>query len=49
VNKVSLDRYRPELRKVSYDAPTYKSYLDQLGVTYPPPMPEKGVNVQSPQ
>jgi aminobenzoyl-glutamate utilization protein B len=49
LNKDTMDRYRPELRKFYYDATKYKSYLEQLGVTYPPPMPEKGVNVQSPQ
>jgi aminobenzoyl-glutamate utilization protein B len=35
LNKAIMDRYRPEMRKVYYDASHYKSYLDQLGVNYP--------------
>jgi len=34
-----MDRFRPELRKFYYDPTRYKSYLEQLGVAYPPPMP----------
>ena len=46
LNKDTMDRFRPELKKFYYDPTKYKSYLEQLGVAYPPPMPEKGANVQ---
>ena len=36
LNKELMERYRPELRKFYYDPARYKSYLEQLGVTYPP-------------
>ena len=39
LNKATMDRFRPELRKYYYDPTKYKSYLDQLGIAYPPPMP----------
>jgi aminobenzoyl-glutamate utilization protein B len=39
LNKDTMDRFKPELRKFYYDPTRYKSYLDQLGVQYPPPMP----------
>ncbi|OFW27099.1 MAG: amidohydrolase [Acidobacteria bacterium RIFCSPLOWO2_02_FULL_65_29] len=39
LNKDTMDRFRPELRKFYYDPTRYKSYLEQLGVAYPPPMP----------
>jgi aminobenzoyl-glutamate utilization protein B len=39
LNKDTMDRFRPELRKFYYDPTKFKSYLDQLGVAYPPPMP----------
>ena len=45
LNKDTMDRFRPELRKFYYDPTKYKSYLEQLGIAYPPPMPEKGANV----
>ena len=49
LNKDTMDRYKPELKKFYYDSTKYKSYLEQLGVAYPPAvMPEKGVNVQAP-
>ena len=32
LNKVTMDKYRPELRKYYYDASRHKSYLEQLGV-----------------
>jgi len=35
LNKAIMDRYRPEMRKLYYDASKYKTYLDQLGVKYP--------------
>ena len=34
-----MDRFRPELAKHYYDARKYDSYLEQLGVQYPPPLP----------
>ena len=36
LNKELMERYRPELRKFYYDPAKYKSYLEQLGVPYPP-------------
>jgi len=30
-----MERYRPEMRKYYFDAARYKTYLEQLGVTYP--------------
>ena len=39
MNKDTMDRYRPELAKHYYDARRFKTYLDQLGVAYPPAMP----------
>jgi aminobenzoyl-glutamate utilization protein B len=45
LNKDTMDRFRPALRKFYYDPTKYKSYLEQLGIQYPPPMPaeaEKG-------
>ena len=41
LNKETMDRFKPELRKYYYDPTRYKSYLEQLGVQYPPPMPQK--------
>ena len=31
----TLDRFRPEMRKYYFDSTKYKTYLEQLGVTYP--------------
>jgi aminobenzoyl-glutamate utilization protein B len=39
MNKETMDRYRPELAKHYYDPRKYKTYLEQLGIEYPPPMP----------
>lgn len=39
LNKDAMERFRPQLRKFYYDPTRYKSYLEQLGVAYPPPMP----------
>jgi aminobenzoyl-glutamate utilization protein B len=39
LNKGTMDRFKPELRKFYYDPARYSSYLEQLGVPYPPPMP----------
>jgi aminobenzoyl-glutamate utilization protein B len=35
LNKAVMDRYRPELKKYYYDSSRYKTYLEQLGITYP--------------
>jgi len=37
LNREKMERFRPELRKLRYDPGRYKSYLEQLGVAYPPP------------
>ncbi len=36
LNREKMERFRPELRKLRYDPTRYKSYLEQLGVPYPP-------------
>jgi len=35
LNKATMDKYRPEMRKYYYDPTKYKTYLDQLGIKYP--------------
>jgi aminobenzoyl-glutamate utilization protein B len=35
LNKEIMERYRPEMKKYYYDPTKYKSYLEQLGITYP--------------
>jgi aminobenzoyl-glutamate utilization protein B len=35
LNKATMDKYRPQLRKYYYDPSRYKTYLEQLGITYP--------------
>jgi aminobenzoyl-glutamate utilization protein B len=35
LNKGVMDRYRPELKKYYYDSSRYKTYLEQLGISYP--------------
>ena len=35
LNKATMDKYRPELRKYYYDPSRYKTYLEQLGIMYP--------------
>ena len=35
LNKGVMERYRPEMRKYYYDPTRYKTYLEQLGITYP--------------
>jgi len=37
LNREKMERFRPALQKLRYDPTRYKSYLDQLGVPYPPP------------
>lgn len=34
-NKATMDKYRDEMRKFYYDPTRYKTYLEQLGITYP--------------
>ena len=34
-NKEKMERAAPELKKLRYDPTKYKSYLEQLGITYP--------------
>jgi len=35
INQELLNRFRPSMRKFYYDPAKYKTYLEQLGVTYP--------------
>ncbi len=35
INRETMARYRPEMRKLYYDASKYDTYLDQLGVKFP--------------
>jgi aminobenzoyl-glutamate utilization protein B len=35
LNRDTLERYRPELKKFYYDPTRYSTYLEQLGITYP--------------
>jgi aminobenzoyl-glutamate utilization protein B len=35
MNAKKMDQYRPELAKYYYDPTKYKTYLEQLGITYP--------------
>jgi aminobenzoyl-glutamate utilization protein B len=35
LNKQIMDKYRPEMQKYYYDPTKYKTYLEQLGITYP--------------
>jgi aminobenzoyl-glutamate utilization protein B len=35
LNKATMDKFRPEMRKFYYDPSRYKTYLEQLGITYP--------------
>ena len=39
LNKENMDRFRPELKKYYYDPTKFKTYLEQLGIAYPPSMP----------
>jgi aminobenzoyl-glutamate utilization protein B len=36
LNKDLMDRLRPQLEKFYYDPTRYETYLDQLGIAYPP-------------
>ena len=35
LNKATLEKYRPEMRKYYFDPTKYKTYLEQLGIKYP--------------
>jgi len=35
LNKGVMDKFRPEMRKYYYDPTKHKTYLEQLGITYP--------------
>jgi len=35
LNKEIMDKYREQMKKYYYDPSKYKTYLDQLGITYP--------------
>jgi aminobenzoyl-glutamate utilization protein B len=35
LNEQTMAKYRPEMKKLYYDPTKYKSYLEQLGITYP--------------
>ena len=35
MNKEKMEKFRPEMRKYYYDASKYKTYLEQLGISYP--------------
>jgi aminobenzoyl-glutamate utilization protein B len=35
LNKATLEKYRPEMRKYYYDPTKYATYLDELGIKYP--------------
>jgi len=35
INRETMARLRPEMRKFYYDASKYETYLDQLGVKFP--------------
>ena len=34
-NRETMDRHRPEMKKLYFDPTRYRTYLEQLGVTYP--------------
>lgn len=34
-NRERMERYKPQLEKLRYDASKYSTYLEQLGVEYP--------------
>jgi aminobenzoyl-glutamate utilization protein B len=35
INREKMERFQPALDKLRYDPAKYKTYLEQLGVTYP--------------
>ena len=46
LNKETMERYRPEMKKYYYDPTKYKTYLEQLGIKYPTTeKPQRGAEV----
>jgi len=43
LNKDIMARYRPEMRRYYYDPTKYRTYLEQLGISYPTVKPETTV------
>jgi aminobenzoyl-glutamate utilization protein B len=37
LNEKLMQQLRPEMRKYYFDPTKYKTYLEQLGIPYPPP------------
>ena len=37
LNQSIMEKYRPEMKKYYFDSSKYKTYLEQLGIPYPPP------------
>ena len=35
LNKETMEKYRPQMQKLYYDASKYNTYLEQLGIKYP--------------
>jgi aminobenzoyl-glutamate utilization protein B len=35
MNKEKMEKFRPELKKYYYDPTKFKTYMEQLGITYP--------------
>ena len=35
LNKETMERFRPQMQKMYYDASKYDTYLEQLGIKYP--------------
>lgn len=35
LNAAIMEKYREQMRKYYYDPTKYKTYLEQLGITYP--------------
>jgi aminobenzoyl-glutamate utilization protein B len=35
LNEQTMAKYRPEMKKYYFDPTRYKTYLEQLGITYP--------------
>jgi aminobenzoyl-glutamate utilization protein B len=46
LNKETMDRFRPELAKHYYDQRKFRSYLEQLNVSYPPPVPAESTSAR---
>jgi aminobenzoyl-glutamate utilization protein B len=35
LNKEKMDQFREQMKKFYYDPTKYKTYMEQLGITYP--------------